>query len=86
MIDTTPINLLNELLEIDRVAITKLCSQRVPTNGGFDNHPSVQVTKDSELGLLGILNYLLSYIDSSGQRIYVIAIYGEDGLISEFKL
>lgn len=74
---------LNDLLELDRKAITELCAQRVPTNGIFDTHPAVQTNSKGELGLLGILNYFFSY-EENGKRLYVRAVYGADGLIQEF--
>jgi hypothetical protein len=54
--------ILNELVELDRDAMTDLCQRRVKVNGnGLLEHPTVQCGKhdgEYQVGLLGILNGL----------------------------
>lgn len=64
------IDLLNEALNIDREAITKLIDYRVSCNKTLADHKSIQVQdfgneKDFKVGILGILNGIFG-IDSDG--------------------
>lgn len=60
----TIIRFLNELYQLDPEAIEKLVETRVPCNDKLADHPTVQVsldpvTKQSTVGLLGIMNGLV---------------------------
>ncbi|MDO8715320.1 MAG: hypothetical protein Q7J73_00660 [Dehalococcoidales bacterium] len=67
---------LNELLEIDRDAISNLIASRVECNEKLSNHPTVQVgTREDgkyEVGLLGILNGLFSVDENEYGEIYMV--------------
>lgn len=55
------IEYLNELIEVDRVAIAALIANRVPCNEELADHPTVQVYAQHGgflVGMLGILNGL----------------------------
>ena len=55
------VNLLNELLTLDRNAVACLIANRVPCNEALAGHETVQVTLQNEgfnVGLLGLLNGL----------------------------
>jgi len=56
------VQLLNELLDMDPVAMNKLIEDRVSCNSNVEKHPYVQVNcsdpKDPKVGLLGFLNGL----------------------------
>ena len=49
-------NLFNELLKLDYDCIQNLISCRVKCNDAIANHPTVQVTKSSEVGIIGIIS------------------------------
>ncbi len=63
------IDLLNEMLKIDRRATESLFSMRVGCNKKLANHPTIQVMQVHKnyhiVGILGILNGLLG-IDKDG--------------------
>lgn len=50
--------LLNEALRLDPDAIDALFRHRVPCNESLAAHPSIQVTTEPTVGLLGLLNGL----------------------------
>lgn len=59
---------LNELVVIDRAAMTALVETRVPCNEALADHPTVQVScreDGARVGLLGILNGLFG-VDERG--------------------
>ena len=85
------IEFMNELVRMDRRAVTLLCNHRVICNSELMNHPTVQVSQDSRVGLIGVLNGLCSQVyglieggkfDGYG---YIAAVYGDDGLIERFQ-
>ncbi len=76
------IDLMNDALKCDGVAISQLAFTRVPCNQALAQHPSIQVSGESTVGLLGILNGLFG-IDSRG-RGYIEA-YVYDGQIVRFQ-
>jgi hypothetical protein len=63
------IDFFNELLELDRMTITKLIEHREVPNEALVNHPTVQVTTEDlstakhRVGFLGILNGLCGTYD-----------------------
>jgi hypothetical protein len=81
------INLLNELLRIDKKAVEKVVFSRVECNEKVANHKSVQVgiNEDDggyEIGLLGILNGIFG-VDSCGYG--VICVEMTAGSIVRFR-
>lgn len=65
------VNFLNQLLDIDRVAISKVfLTTRIPCNEALSKHPTVQVRSFldvqpeplHQVGPLGILNGMFGYI------------------------
>jgi hypothetical protein len=56
------IELMNDALSMDRVAISALCSNRVKCNPQLAGHPTIQCGPDS-VGLIGILNGLCGVFD-----------------------
>ena len=48
--------ILNEMLALDPKATNTLVETRVPCNKALEEHHSIAVTEDREVGLLGILN------------------------------
>lgn len=73
---------LNELLTLDPIAVQALAVQalidnRVPCNEGILNHPTVLVSGEGEVGILGILNGMLN------DRL-VAAVYEDDGRLVKF--
>ncbi len=87
------IDLLNELLLIDRGAITNLIDQRVKCNSELSNHRTVQTTNaqrsflsergdDFFIGVLGLINGIFG-IDENG--IGPITVMYDGHKISEFK-
>jgi hypothetical protein len=68
-VDTT-IELLNDLIKTDPVAVSRLIEARVPCNPKLAEHPTVQVTGYGEdggfkVGFLGVLNGLFG-VDKDG--------------------
>lgn len=75
------IQYLNELLSLDRPAITALVVNRVPCNEALSEHKSAQIMEQHGgfyIGLLGILNGLFDTID--GKNGAIVAVWDEDGL------
>ena len=66
------VDFLNSLLEIDRNAITILCSTRIGCNEELANHPTVQVhankAKFYSVGFLGIINGLFGVIKEGEKK------------------
>lgn len=63
------IDLLNEMLRIDRKAITTLINNRVPCNEILVNHKTIQVDNSTDIpqvGILGLLNGLFGIDDKNG--------------------
>ena len=67
------VELLNEALTLDPVAVSALCVYRVPCSVGLADHPKIQVLQlgaqslaQYEVGMLGILNGLTG-VDSKGR-------------------
>jgi hypothetical protein len=54
--------LLNEMLELDHAATVKLIERRVGVNDAMADHPTLQVSAEGRLGLLGVLNGLCGVI------------------------
>jgi len=75
------IKVLNRALESDPVAIQVLIDARVPCNDKLRMDPTVQVSKDSMVGLLGIINGLFG-ADFDGYG--TIAAKYESGKLVEF--
>lgn len=75
------IEFLNQLLELDPVAVSALVERRVPCNEALAVHPTVQVCSEGSeyrVGLLGVLNGLFG-VD---QELWgpISAQYNEDDL------
>lgn len=63
---------LNELLQLDPEAISKLIELRVRVNDVIAGHPTVTVTTDLELGLLGVLRHVTGEkiaVECAGDRV-----------------
>jgi hypothetical protein len=82
------VTFLNELLLVDDIATSALFSVRVPCNHDMRKHKSVQVGLLGKsfpiVGMIGILNGLFG-ADSDGWG-KISAEYGDNGLITEFRL
>jgi len=81
------INILNELLELDRPAVGALIANRVPCNQDFANHPNVLVWPQNNgfhIGILGLLNGICGLeIDNNG---LIEAVFEEkDGELNRLK-
>jgi len=75
------VKVLNRALESDPVAIQVLINTRVPCNDKLRRDPTIQVVKDSMVGLLGIINGLFGTdVDGYG----TIAAKFESGKLVEF--
>ena len=80
------ISFLNELIKLDKAAMTALAETRVLCNESLANHPTVQVSTAPEgekVGLLGILNGLFG-VDEKGWG-FITAVFDDDGQIIEFR-
>jgi hypothetical protein len=72
--------LLNELLSIDRQAVSGLIATRIPCNDLLADHPTVQVVTENgqcKVGFLGILNGLFG-VDDKGYGPIAIEVKEED--------
>lgn len=80
------VNFMNELLRIDRNAITNLISHRVPCNCTLADHPTVQVDgrEGCKVGMLGVLNGLCG-IDEDGYGGVIAEWEGDPPSINRFK-
>ena len=87
-IDET-IQLLNDLLKLDPVAMQALVETRVPCNEALVNHPTVHVymrgEADALVGLMGILNGLFG-VDGKGSG-PIQALYADEAgkVLGAFK-
>jgi hypothetical protein len=84
------IDVLNELVEADRVAIEKLIVYRVSCNETLGVHPTVQTVLDGEaytVGLLGILNGLVGVVESGPKEGwgFIAAVFDDDGKLVKFQ-
>jgi hypothetical protein len=85
------IRVLNEALERDPVAVSRLIAYRVPCNIQLADHPSIQVGGSNappdpahEVGILGIINGLFgTRTDGWG---FITAIIEDDGRVLRFDL
>lgn len=83
---------LNELLEVDRAAITLLVRARVPCGQALADHPSVQVLQEgtvTTVGLVGVLNGICGvYTDGNvkGWGPVCAVVNDDDGTVSKFAL
>ena len=69
------VDYLNELMELDRVAVGALINNRVPCNQALAEHPTCQVRAQDGghvVGLLGILNGMFG-VDGEGWGALAIA-------------
>ena len=65
MNDTNKVaDMLNGALKADPEAIRALILHRVPANKAMQDHPIIQVNKNSQVGALGLINAIL---DSLGE-------------------
>lgn len=77
------ITFLNDLLTYDRDAVAALIESRVPCNSALMDHPTVQVSFEGQVGLLGILN---GYVGVRPNGVgYVAAVYEDDGTLVRFE-
>ncbi len=74
------VNLLNEAMGLDPVAIEALIEQRVPCNQALGDHPTIQCLSEQPdeclLGMLGILNGICG-VDEKGWG-PIAAVYDDD--------
>ena len=81
------IDFLNDLITLDKDAMTKLVDQKVTCNEGMAFHPTVQVgiNEDKEyiVGMAGILNGLFGI--NTNKYGYITFVFGEDGKLSHAK-
>ena len=80
------ITFLNELLLQDPTAMSELCRTRVSCNKILADHPTVQVSQDFRVGLLGVLNGLCGAFDDGPLRRcgQIAAIYDDDRNVTRF--
>lgn len=76
------INVLNELVALDREAVTKLVETRVPCNQALADHPTVQVSEGPSVGLLGVLNGIAG-VDHDGWG-FIAASFDDQGHLVKF--
>ncbi len=76
----TIVNILNEALKLDRVAIQSLIEHRVPCSKKLADHPNIIVQDAYTVGALGVINGICDSL--TGQRI--VAIYENDQIV-EFR-
>lgn len=79
------VSFLNELLEIDTLAVEHLIEHRVPCNEGMAEHPSVQVIGDGPLYRVGLLD-LLNGLFSTDEKGPIAAVYDDDDCLERFIL
>lgn len=72
----TTVGKMNEMLALDPEAMANLIELHVKVNENIAGHPTITVTPESELGILGVLRYV------SGEKI--AAVMDGDGKIVEF--
>ena len=83
---STAIGILNSMVDADPEAMTALCEHRVHCNAALGDHPTVQVTADCEVGLLGVLNGLFGVIPEGPKKGwgYITAVY-DGGVLQRFR-
>lgn len=84
---TDVLNLLNELVEIDRDAMLKLLHSRVTFKEQMRDHPTVQMMIGQDgpsVGLLGILNGLFG-VDENGNGPFCAVVDKDGQLIGFFR-
>lgn len=83
----TIIDFLNELIVLDRDAISALINTRVPCNKQFSEHETIQVlageNETYSVGLLGILNGLCG-VDENGWGFIVAEVNEKDDKVERF--
>lgn len=85
---------LNEALELDPMAISAICTNRVPCNLALAEHPTIEVAKEHagySLGLIGLLNGVCrNFAESYGPIASVIdeekLVGGEWPVIQKFEV
>lgn len=80
------VDVLNELLALDRPAITALVERRWSCNKALGDHPTCQVTKTQyglSVGLLGVLNALFG-ADEEGWGT-LCGVFEDDGTLTRFE-
>lgn len=82
------VEFLNELVRLDKYAMTDMMSERITVNKDFRNHPTVKVKElvegVPEIGLLSILNGMFG-LEGETQAIEVIRDERTE-VITEFRL
>lgn len=77
------IEVLNRVHSADPTVLRTLIKFRVPCNAAVANDPSVQVTPDTTVGVLGVLNGIFG-IDGNG-RGPIAAHYDDAGDLTHFE-
>ncbi|HBI37097.1 MAG TPA: hypothetical protein DDY71_05580 [Spirochaetia bacterium] len=81
------INFLNELIALDKDAMTKLVTQRVICNEDMAFHPTVQVgineNREYIVGMAGILNGLFGI--NTNKYGYITFVFEDDGKLSHAR-
>jgi hypothetical protein len=86
---TQAVNVLNEALESDPIAMNQLINLRVMCNENLARHPSIQVGKDNRyqhvwwVGLFGIINGIFG-VDDEGWGFIEAEINDADGMVVRF--
>lgn len=82
------VNLLNEALDYDRLAIEQLIEHRVTCSDYMLKHPTIQVDSVDGLGMLGILNGIVGAIEEGPKKGcgWIDAVYDDDENLTHFKL
>lgn len=65
------IEILSEAIVLDKEAVNRLFSYRTECNDSLANHPTIAVSEDSKVGLIGLLNGVL--VDSGEPRIAIVS-------------
>ncbi len=68
----TTVDVLNDLLGLDKAAISALVSKRVQVNNEVANHPHAQVAQVGDIYMLGLLGVLNALHGKSGKRITAV--------------
>ena len=83
------IDFLNELVALDKEAIHNLVETRVWCNYQLAKHPTVQMHKQYQVGLLGILNGLFGTFDSGDKAGWgpIVGCFDDDtGKLMKFEI
>jgi hypothetical protein len=81
------VNVLNEALAADPVAVTALVAARVPCAEALADHESIQVSAKEgvySVGILGILNGIFGIRDDGMG--FIAAVVEDDGTVSRFAV